>query len=53
MIVYTLEQRWEILLHYFEKRGNVTGCVRKFRTDFGKGEAPSVPYVSYLVKKVK
>ena len=23
MIVYTLEQRWEILRHYFENHGNV------------------------------
>ena len=28
-------------------------CVRKLRTDFGRGEAPSGPYVRYLVKKVK
>ena len=28
-------------------------CVRKFRTDFGRREAPSAPYVRYLVKKVK
>ena len=28
MVVYTLEQRWEILRHYFENHGNVTECVR-------------------------
>ena len=44
MAVYTLEQRWEILRHYF---------VRKLRTDFGRRKAPSAPYVRYLVKKVK
>ena len=27
--------------------------MRKLRTDFGRREAPSVPYVRYLVKKVK
>ena len=53
MVVYTLEQRWEILRHYFENHGNVAECVRKLRTDFGRREAPSAPYVRYLVKKVK
>ena len=53
MVVYTLEQRWKILRHYFEYRGNVTECVRKLRTDFGRREAPSAPYVRDLVKKVK
>ena len=32
--------------------GNIAECVRKLRTDFGRREAPSAPYVSYLVKKV-
>ena len=50
MVVYTLEQRWEILRHYFEKHGNVAECVRKLRTDFGRREAPSAQYVRYLVK---
>ena len=49
MVVYTLEQRWEILRHYFEIHGNVAECVQKLRTE----EAPSAPYVRYLVKKVK
>ena len=53
MVVYTLEQRWEILRHYFENHANVAECVRKLRTDFGRREAPSAPYVPYLVKKVK
>ena len=53
MVVYTLEQRWEILRHYFINHGNVGKCVRKLRTDFGRREAPSAPYVCYLVKKVK
>ena len=53
MVVYTLEQRWEILRHYFENHGNVAECVRKLRTVFGRREAPSAPYVRYLVKKVK
>ena len=45
MVVYTLEQRLEILRHYFENHGNVAECVRKLRTDFGRREAPSAPYV--------
>ena len=53
MVVYTLEQCWETLRHYFENHGNLTECVRKLRTDFGRGEAPSSLYVCYLVKKVK
>ena len=53
MIVCTLEQRWEILRHYFENHANVAECVRKLRMDFGRREAPLVPYVRYLVKKVK
>ena len=28
-------------------------CVRKLRTDFERREAPSAPYVRYLLKKVK
>ena len=54
MLTYTLEQRWEILLHYFESHGvmlqNV--CV-KFRKDFGRREAPLAPHVRYFVKKGK
>ena len=53
MVMYTLEQRWEILRHYFKNHGNVAECVRKLRTVFGRREAPSAPYVRYLVKKVK
>ena len=53
MIVYTLEQRWEILRHYFEDHDNVAECVRKLHTDFRRKEASSAPYVRYLVKKVK
>ena len=53
MVVYTLEQRWEILRHYFENHGNVAECVRKLHMDFGRREAPSAPYVLYVVKKVK
>ena len=53
MVVYTLEQCCEILRHYFENHGNIVECVRKLLTDFGRREAPSVPYVRYLVKKVK
>ena len=52
MIVYTLEQRCEILRYYFENHGNVAECVRKLRTDFGRRQAPSAPYIRYLVKKV-
>ena len=53
MVVYTLEQRWKILRHYFENHGNVAQCMRKLHTDFRKREALSAPYVRYLVKKVK
>ena len=53
MVVYTLEQRLEILRHYFENHCNVAECVRKLYTDFRRREAPSVPYVRYFVKKVK
>ena len=53
MFVYTLQQRWKILQHYFRNHGNVAECVRKLRTDFRRREAPSAPYVRYFVKKVK
>ena len=53
MVVYTLEQRWEILRHYLENHGNVSECVRKLRTDFGRRETPSATNIRYLVKKVK
>ena len=53
MVVYTLEQPFEILRHYFENHGNVAECVGKLRTEFGRREAPSAPYVRYLVEKVK
>ena len=51
MAAYTLEQRWEILRHYFEYYGNVAECVRKLRADYGRRQTPSAPYVHYLVKK--
>ena len=53
MVVYTLEQCWKILQHYFENHGNVAESVRKLCTDFGRREAPLAPYVRFLVKKVK
>ena len=53
MVMSTLEQRWEILRHYFENHGNVVECVRKLRTEFGRREAPPAPYVGYLVKKTE
>ena len=53
MVVFTLEQRWEILRHYFENHGDVAESVRKLRADFGRREAPLVPYVRQLKKKVK
>ena len=53
MVVYKLEQRREIFRHYFENHGNVAGCVRKLRKDFGRKEAPRAAYIRYLVKKVK
>ena len=49
----TLEQCSEILRHYFENHSNVAECMRKLRTDLGRREALSAPYVRYLVKKVK
>ena len=42
MIAYTLEQRREILRHYFENHGNVAECVRKLCTDFGGCTVSSV-----------
>ena len=51
--MYTLEQRWEILRHHFENRGNIAECMRKFRSNFGRREALSAPHVRYLVKKAK
>ena len=53
MVVYALEQCWEILRHYFENHGNTAECVRKLCTDFERREAPSAPYIRYFVKKVK
>ena len=53
MVVYTLEQRWQIFRHYFENHGNVAEWVRKWCKDFGTREAPSASYVRYLVKKVE
>ena len=41
------------LRHYFENHGNVAECVGKLRTNFGRRDAPSAPYVRYLVKKLK
>ena len=52
MVVYTLEQRWEIMRHYFENHGNVEESARKFRTDFGRREAPSVPFLHYLMENL-
>ena len=50
----TLEKRWEIFQHYCENHDNVAECVRKLYTDFGgRREAPSAPYVPYLVKTVR
>ena len=51
MIVYTLEQQWEILRYYFGNHGNVAECVRKLHTEFEIREARSAPHVRYLVKK--
>ena len=54
MVLYTLEQCWEILRHYFENHGNVAECeMRKLCTDFGRREALLAPYVRYLAKKQK
>ena len=53
MVVCTLEQRWEIFRRCFENHGNVAEYVGKLRTDFGRKEAPSAPYVPYLLKKVR
>ena len=51
MALYMLEQRWEILRHYFKNHGNVAEYMRKLHTDFGRKEALSGPYDRYLVKK--
>ena len=47
MIVYTLEQHWEILRHYFENHGNIAKCVQKLCTNFRD------QYFRYLLEKVK
>ena len=48
-----IEQRWEMLRHYFKNHCNVAECVRKMRTDFRERGEPSAPYVRYLMEKVK
>ena len=53
MIVYTLEQRWEILQHYFENHGNVAECVRKLHRVIGKKRSTVTSFFRYLVEKVK
>ena len=53
MVVYTLEQCWELLRHYFENHDNGVERVRNLRTDFRRREALSAAYVRHLVKKVK
>ena len=53
MVVYKLEQRTEILRHYFQNHVTVLECVRKLGTNFGRREASSAPYVRYLEKKVQ
>ena len=53
MVVYTLEQRWGILRHYFDNHGNVAECVQKLRTDFGRTEYCQLRMFVYFVKKVK
>ena len=53
MVVYTLEQCWELLRHYFENHVNVAKNMRNLCTNFGRREEPSAPYVRYLVEKVK
>ena len=53
MVVYTFEQRWELLRVYFENHCNVAEYVRKLCTHFGRREASLAPYVRYLVKNVK
>ena len=53
MVMYTLEQRWNILGHYFQKHGNVAECMRKLCTAFGRREALTAPYVRCLVYKMK
>ena len=50
--MYTLEQRFDILRHYFENHGNVAECVLKLRTEFERREALSAPYVRYLAEKI-
>ena len=52
MVVYTHEQRWEILRHYFKIHGNVAEYVRNLRTGFESREASLAPYVHYPVTKL-
>ena len=51
MVVYTLEQRWEILRYYFATHGNVAEFVQKLRTDFGRRVAPLAPVCSLSCEK--
>ena len=38
MVVFTLQQRLEVLRQYFENHASVAECVRKLRMDFGRRE---------------
>ena len=54
MVVYTLEQRWEILQQYFENHDNVAECMQKLHTDFEKRKAPlEVKETGILIDKPK
>lgn len=53
MVVYTIEERVKIVQFYFENYGNVAECVRKLRMEMGRNEAPSAPYVRFLLKKLR
>ena len=48
MVVYTLEQRFKILRHYFENHGNVA----KLDTGFERRETSSATYVRYIREKL-
>ena len=40
-----------MVVYTYENHGNVADVVQKLHTDFGRREAPSAPYVRYLVKE--
>ena len=55
MVIYTFKQRWEILRHYFENRGNVAECKIIFSDDahFDLGGHVSKQCVAFGAQKTR